>query len=72
MFPLLLSLTEVDSMNTTDQCPANEGLISKTLCWITHPQFADSDPVDWLAFVVLFVMAGLLWSKVVRQTLEAV
>lgn len=59
-------------MDNTEQCSIQEGLISKTLCWITHPQFADSNPVDWLAFVVLFVMAGLLWSKVVRQTLEAV
>ena len=50
----------------------SSGIISKTLCWITHPQFADSDPVDWFAFLVLILMAGLLWSKVVRQTLEAV
>jgi hypothetical protein len=48
------------------------GLISKSLDWILHPQFTDSDPVDWFAFLVLFLLAGLLWSKVVRQTLEAI
>ena len=47
------------------------GLISKMLQWVTHPQFADSDPADWAAFVVLFVMVGILWSKVVKQTLDA-
>lgn len=47
------------------------GLISKMLAWVTHPQFADSDPADWAAFVVLFVMLGILWSKVVKQTLDA-
>jgi hypothetical protein len=48
------------------------GLISKSLAWITHPMFADSDPVDWFSFLVLILLAGLLWSKVVRQTLEAI
>lgn len=51
--------------------PQPTGLISKMLAWVTHPQFADSDPVDWAAFVVLFVMLGILWSKVVKQTLDA-
>jgi hypothetical protein len=47
------------------------GIVTKMLDWVLHPQFADSDPVDWAAFVVLFVMLGLLWSKVVKQTLDA-
>jgi len=47
------------------------GIISKSLAWIAHPGFTDdSDPTDWFAFVVLTIMLGLLWSKVVRQTLE--
>lgn len=57
--------------NTVQQ-PQASGIITKILAWFTHPQFADSDPVDWFAFLVLITMAGLLWSKVVRQTLEAV
>lgn len=51
---------------------ASTGLISKSLDWILHPQFSDSDPVDWFAFTVLLVLLGFLWSKVIRQTLEAV
>jgi hypothetical protein len=47
------------------------GLISKMLSWVMHPTFADSDPKDWAAFVVLFVMLGWAWSKVVKQTLDA-
>ena len=49
-----------------------DGLITKMLDWSLHPTFADSNPWDWFAFVVLFFMAGLLWSKVVKQTLDAV
>jgi hypothetical protein len=45
------------------------GLISKTLKWFTHPAYSDADPVDWLAFLVLVIIAGILWSKVVKQTL---
>jgi hypothetical protein len=48
-----------------------QGLISKTFSWILHPQFSDDDPIDWFAFAVLLIMAGVLWSKVVKQTLEA-
>lgn len=48
------------------------GLISKSLAWVLHPTFADSEPIDWFAFVILLVLAGFLWSKVIRQTLEAV
>jgi hypothetical protein len=47
------------------------GVITKMLDWVLHPQFSDSDPIDWAAFVILFVMAGVLWSKVVKQTLDA-
>jgi hypothetical protein len=54
--------------NTVTQ-PA--GLFTRMLDWILHPQFADTDPIDWFAFVVLLVMLGFLWSKVVRQTLDA-
>lgn len=59
-------------MATNTTATSSTGIISKSLDWILHPQFADSDPVDWFAFLVLFLLAGLLWSKVVRQTLEAI
>jgi hypothetical protein len=55
-------------MNSNGQ---STGLISKTLDWVLHPQFSDTDPVDWFAFTVLLMLAGYLWSKVIRQTLEA-
>jgi hypothetical protein len=48
-----------------------QGLISKTLAWILHPSYSDADPLDWFAFVVLLLIVGLLWSKVVKQTLDA-
>ena len=48
------------------------GLVSKSLAWVLHPTFADTDPIDWFAFVVLIFLVGMLWSKVIRQTLEAV
>lgn len=46
------------------------GLISKMFDWLAHPQFTDSEPIDWFAFLVLILLAGLLWSKVVKQVLE--
>jgi hypothetical protein len=55
----------------TNTVQAPTGIITKMLDWVLHPRFSDSDPIDWLAFVVLFVMAGVLWSKVVKQTLDA-
>jgi hypothetical protein len=55
----------------TNTVTAQTGLITKFFHWFEHPQFADSDPVDWFAFAVLLIMAGVLWSKVVKQTLDA-
>lgn len=47
------------------------GLIGGMLDWIRHPRFTQSDPIDWLAFAVVLMLFGLLWSKVVKQTLDA-
>lgn len=47
------------------------GMFTKMIDWVLHPQFSDADPIDWLAFLVLAIIAGLLWSKVVKQTLDA-
>jgi hypothetical protein len=50
-----------------------QGLISKTLAWIRHPiNDRSTDLADYFGFLVLVLLAGLLWSKVVKQTLEAV
>ncbi len=48
----------------------SNGIISKTLDWFTHPSYAESTPIDWAAFVVLLIMAGLLWSRVVKKVLD--
>jgi hypothetical protein len=56
-----------------EQKAVPQGLISKTLAWIRHPMHDDGrDLADYVGFLVLVLLAGLLWSKVVRQTLEAV
>jgi len=59
-------------MAEENQQQSPSGLLSKTLAWAFHPSFADTDPWNWFAFLVLVLMAGLLWSKVVRQTIESV
>jgi hypothetical protein len=48
------------------------GVISKSLDWIFHAQYSDTRLVDWFAFTLLALGLGYLWSKVVRQVLEAV
>lgn len=47
-----------------------QGIISKTLAWITHPTYTDSDPVDWFAGFIVIFLIGMLWSKVLRQIVE--
>ena len=49
-----------------------DGVISKFFSWFAHPSYADSDPTDWFAFLVLIILASLLWSRVVKQTIESV
>lgn len=51
---------------------ASTGIISKSLDWIFHAQYSDTKLVDWFAFFLLALGLGYLWSKVVRQVLEAV
>lgn len=47
-----------------------QGIISKSLAWITHPTYADSDPIDWFAAAIVIFLIGMLWSKVLRQIVE--
>lgn len=53
------------------QNPKQSGLITKTLQWVLHPLNADTDPMDWFAFLVLAVIISIFWSRVLRQIVEA-
>jgi hypothetical protein len=46
------------------------GVISKILSWIMHPLNSEGTPTEWLAGLVLLIIASFLWSTVVRQTVE--
>lgn len=58
--------------NTTDNSSGPIGVISKSLAWVFHPSYSDTDPTDWLAFVILAVLLGMLWGKVIRQMVDNV
>lgn len=48
------------------------GLITKMFDWFWHPYYAPTDTWNWAAFVLLVFFVAYLWSKVVKQTLDAV
>lgn len=48
------------------------GLISKSLDWILHPQFADIQPWEYVLFGGILFVGGWMWSKVIKQVLESV
>lgn len=43
-----------------------EGLISKIYSWTWHPSNSDETVNDWLAFLVLALIASFLWSTVIK------
>lgn len=45
----------------------NTGLVSGTIQWITHPLYSEETVGQWLAFVVIILIASFLWSTVVKQ-----
>jgi hypothetical protein len=46
-------------------------IFGKIFNWIQHPTFdTKTDPKDWLAGLVLIVIAAFLWSRVVKQLVE--
>lgn len=48
------------------------GIISKIFGWITHPTFdTETTPTDWIAGLALILIASFLWSRVVKQVVEA-
>ena len=59
-------------MDTNGTGNTPQGIVSKSLAWALHPSFADTEPLDYFVFAVLLFLVGMLWSKVIRQTLEAV
>lgn len=46
---------------------SGEGIITKIFSWITHPGNSAEDVSDWFAFVVLALIAGYLWSTVIKS-----
>jgi hypothetical protein len=42
-----------------------EGIISKIYSWVWHPGNSGETLTDWLAFFVLALIAGYLWSTVI-------
>lgn len=48
-----------------------QGIITKIFSWILHPGQSNEQLSDWAAFLVLALIAGFLWSTVVRGLGEA-
>jgi hypothetical protein len=48
------------------------GIITKIFGWITHPTIdTETEPIDWLAGLVVVLILSFLWSRVVKQIVEA-
>jgi hypothetical protein len=45
------------------------GVISKCFDWLWHPQNDDSTVTQWVAGLVLILIAAFLWSTVVAKTI---
>jgi hypothetical protein len=43
------------------------GLVSQILAWGTHPMASEGTIGDWLAGIVLILIASFLWAQVIRQ-----
>lgn len=43
-----------------------EGIITKIYSWVWHPSNSDETLTDWFAFFVLVLIAGYLWSTVIK------
>lgn len=44
-----------------------EGIITKIFSWAAHPGNSAEPITDWVAFAILAVLAGYLWSTVIKQ-----
>lgn len=47
------------------------GVLSRLIDWIEHPTFSEGTPTEWVAGLVLVIIASFLWSTVVKQTVDA-
>lgn len=47
-----------------------EGLLADFFGWVSHPIYSDGNVGDWLAGIVLLLIAAFLWSTVVRRIAE--
>jgi hypothetical protein len=45
------------------------GMVSKIFDWFWHGTNSDLTTIDWFAFVAITMIAGLLWMRVVKQTI---
>lgn len=46
-------------------------IVGKISSWIQHPTFdTTTDPINWVAGLVLIVIVAFLWSRVVKQIVE--
>jgi hypothetical protein len=43
-----------------------EGIITKIYRWVWHPSDSGETLSDWAAFLVLTLIAGYLWSTVIK------
>ena len=49
-----------------------KGVITKTFDWIMHPTFdTQTSPKEWIAGLALILIVAFLWSRVVKQVIEA-
>lgn len=45
----------------------DQGILSKTLDWITHPSYSEETLGQWAAFLMLILCASFLWTTVITQ-----
>lgn len=50
-----------------------KGYITKIFDWIKHPTFdTAATPKDWIYGLIVVLILAFLWSRVVKQVVEAV
>jgi len=48
------------------------GMIAKIFDWGTHASYDDTTAADWLAGLVLVLIAAFLWATVVNHTIREI
>lgn len=44
-----------------------KGLVTQTLDWIEHPKYSKATLGQWLAGLLLILIASFLWTTVIKQ-----